>query len=93
MKFDNVLYPKVTEVPEYAEPETENVETAAVADEYLPAVAAVTYKSVDPRDPHWLERLEEGGRVLTREAAERRARGSSRCKGGYGQRRQQQNCR
>lgn len=42
LKFDNLVYPKATEVPEYAEPETENVETAAVANEYLPAVAAVT---------------------------------------------------
>jgi hypothetical protein len=38
VKFDNVVCPKVTEVPEYAEPETENVETAAVADEFLAAV-------------------------------------------------------
>ena len=69
VKFDSEVYPKVREVPEYAEPETENVETgviADVADEYLPAVAAVPYKPVDPRDPHFLERFEEGGRVLAR---------------------------
>ena len=86
LKLDNVVYPMVTEVPEYAEPETKNVETAAFADEYLPAVAAVTYKPVDPRGRYWLERMEEDMRVLPREEAERR--GSSRCKGGSRQRRQ-----
>ena len=40
---------------------------------FLPAVAAVPYKPVDPRDPHFLERFEEGGRVLARQAAERQA--------------------
>ena len=46
---------------------------ADIADEYLPAVAAVPYKPVDPRDPHFMERMEEGGRVLARQAAERQA--------------------
>jgi len=95
VKFDNEVYPKVREVPEYAEPATDDVGTGHVetshvgmgaivrpasaasdadpADEYLPAVAAVPYKPVDPRDPHFLERFEEGGRVLAREEAERRA--------------------
>jgi hypothetical protein len=95
VRFDSEVYPKVREVPQYAEPETDNVETmdragmtghvgtGAIArpasearaadafDEYLPAVAAVPYKPVDPRDPHFLERFEEGGRVLARQAAER----------------------
>ncbi|MGC2446672.1 MAG: hypothetical protein WA477_03455, partial [Candidatus Sulfotelmatobacter sp.] len=68
------VYPKVREVPQYAEPQTDNVDAAAIAaDEYLPAVAAVPYKPVDPRDPHFLERMEEGGRVLARQAAARQA--------------------
>jgi len=90
VRFDSDVYPKVRDVPEYAEPETDNVDTvshvgtgaiarpasttvADIADEYLPAVAAVPYKPVDPRDPHFMERMEEGGRVLARQAAERQA--------------------
>jgi hypothetical protein len=100
VKFDSEVYPKVREVPEYAEPATDDVGTSPVAtsyletshvgtgaiarpasgasdadpaDEYLPAVAAVPYKPVDPRDPHFLERFEEGGRILAREESERRA--------------------
>jgi hypothetical protein len=95
VKFDNEVYPKVREVPEYAEPATDDVGTSHVetshvgtgaiarpasaasdadpADQYLPAVAAVPYKPVDPRDPHFLERFEEGGRILAREESERRA--------------------
>ena len=73
-RFDSNVYPKVREVPQYAEPQTDNVDAAAIAaDEYLPAVAAVPYKPVDPRDPHFLERMEEGGRVLARQAAARQA--------------------
>ena len=73
-RFDSNVYPKVREVPEYSEPETGNVNPGAInADEYLPAVAAVPYKPVDPRDPHFLERMEEGGRVLARQAAEHQA--------------------
>ncbi|MGC2475605.1 MAG: hypothetical protein WA485_14790 [Candidatus Sulfotelmatobacter sp.] len=71
-RFDSNVYPKVREVPQYAEPESDNVKPGAInADEYLPAVAAVPYKPVDPRDPHFLERMEEGGRVLARQASER----------------------
>ena len=89
VRFDSEVYPKVRDVPEYAEPETDNAETAShvetgaiagpasatagIADEYLPAVAAVPYKPVDPRDPHFMERMEEGGRVLARQSAERQA--------------------
>ena len=95
VRFDTEVYPKVREVPEYAEPATDNVETmdpvgtgaiarpaskasvsvttAAPSDDFLPAVAAVPYRPVDPRDPHFLERMEEGGRVLARQTAERRA--------------------
>ena len=94
-RFDSNVYPKVKEVPQYAEPEsddvetTQNVGTGAIArpasrasvsvttadpfDDSLPAVAAVPYQPVDPRDPHFLERFEEGGRVLARQAAEHRA--------------------
>ena len=100
VRLDSDVYPKVREVPEYADPQTDNVETmdhvgtgaacpersrrahpaskasvavTASADEYLPAVAAVPYQPVDPRDPHFLERVEEGGRGLARQAAERQA--------------------
>src|SRR5579872_1033100 len=107
VRFDTEVYPKVREVPQYAEPESGDVETtdhvgnayvgmtdhvgtgviarpaskASMAvttaadpfDDFLPAVAAVPYKPVDPRDPHFLERSEEGGRALAREAAERRS--------------------
>ena len=73
-RFDSNVYPKVREVPQYAEPESDNVKPGAInADEYLPAVAAVPYKPVDPRDPHFLERMEEGGRVLARQPSERQA--------------------
>ena len=95
VKFDSKVYPKVREIPEYAEPATENLETMDHAgtvaivraagkaselvmkpdpfDESLPAVAAVSCKPVDPRDPHCLERSEEGGRVLAQEEALRHA--------------------
>ncbi len=96
-RFDSNVYPKVREVPQYAEPESDNVETmdpvgtgaiarpaskasvavTAPSDDFLPAVAAVPYRPVDPRDPHFLERFEEGGRVLARQTAERRRRGSA----------------
>ena len=92
-RFDSNVYPKVREVPQYAEPESDNVETmdpvgtgaiarpaskasvavTAPSDDFLPAVAAVPYRPVDPRDPHFLERFEEGGRVLARQTAERQA--------------------
>ena len=92
-RFDSNVYPKVREVPQYAEPESDNVETmdpvgtgaiarpaskasvavTAPSDDFLPAVAAVPYRPVDPRDPHFLERFEEGGRVLARQSAERQA--------------------
>jgi len=39
----------------------------------LPAVAAKEPHIVDPQDPHWQERLEEGGRVIARQTAIREA--------------------
>ena len=68
-RFDSNVHPKVREVPQYAEPDTPVDEL----DSDLPAVAAVPFRPVDPRDPHFLERFEEGGRVLARQAAERQA--------------------
>ena len=57
-RFDSNVHPKVREVPQYAEPDTPVDEL----DSDLPAVAAVPFRPVDPRDPHFLERFEEGGR-------------------------------
>jgi hypothetical protein len=68
-RFDSTVDPKVREVPQYAEPKADVDEM----DSELPAVAAVPYRPVDPRDPHFLERFEEGGRILARQAAERHA--------------------
>jgi hypothetical protein len=76
VKFDINTDAKVKDVPQYAPP-VEGVTTAVPsADETeseLPAVAAKPYKPVDPRDPNFWERFEEGGRVLARESAEHKA--------------------
>ena len=63
----------VTDVPHYAAPDEAAAAATREMEPELPAVAAVPYKPVDPRDPHFLERMEEGGRVLARQSTERQA--------------------
>jgi len=77
---------KVREIPEYAMPPEETLDPItneggrAVLDEEaeLPAVAAKEPHEIDPQDPHWEERLEDGGRILARRAAAAKC-GPDRC--------------
>ena len=80
LKFDSQVHPKVKEVPQYAMPVAENLEwkgserdTVLDLEVELPAVAAKPPKPIDPNDPHFHERFEEGGRNLKRDDAQRRA--------------------
>ncbi len=77
VRLDSRVNQKVREIPEYATPAEESLDPIpneagrAVLDEEaeLPAVAAKEPKPIDPQDPNWLERLEEGGRVIARRTA------------------------
>jgi hypothetical protein len=82
VKFDSEVNARVKEVPQYADPfeevgVEESVRTAApgcpggaaaVSEPELPAIAAIPPKPVDPHDPTFWERYEEGGRVLAHQA-------------------------
>jgi hypothetical protein len=71
VKFGIHAKDAVTQVSEYAPPTAE--QQAVATESELPAVSAIPYKPVDPRDRHFWEYSEEGGRVLAREAAVRQA--------------------
>ena len=79
VRLDSDVNRKVREIPEYAVPAEEaldpiaNEAGRAVLDEEaeLPAVAKKEPHEVDPQDPNWQERREEGSRVLARQAAVR----------------------
>ena len=73
VKFGILGRESVKAIPDYASPTPENEATAMQSE--LPAVSAIPYKPIEPTDPHFWERYEEGGRVLSREkAASRTAR-------------------
>jgi hypothetical protein len=82
VKFDSEVNARVREVPHYADPLEDEVEervgtaapgcpggAAAVPEPELPAIAAIPPKPVDPQDPTFWERYEEGGRVLAHQAS------------------------
>jgi len=78
--FDSKAYPKVKEVPKYAIPANDNLEwkpteqdAALDPNAELPAIAAKPPRPIDPQDPHFHERSEEGGRYLARQAVAERA--------------------
>jgi hypothetical protein len=81
VSLDSKVHTKVREIPDYPVPPEEVLDPIAneagrtVLDEEaeLPAVAAKEPHIVDPQDPHWQERLEEGGRVIARQTAIREA--------------------
>jgi hypothetical protein len=89
VRLETNLNRKVREIPEYAVPPQETLDPIANqagravldSEAELPAVASKEPHEVDPQDPHWEERLEEGGRILARQAAVREAevRGEARC--------------
>jgi len=81
VRLDSKVHTIVREIPEYAQPAEETLDPLtneggrAVLDEEaeLPAVSAKEPNRVDPQDPNWQERQEEGGRILARQTAVRTA--------------------
>ena len=71
VKFGIHAKDTVTQVPEYPAPTPEHEAIAQQSE--LPAVSAIPYKPVEPRDSHFWEYQAEGTRVLAREAQARKA--------------------
>jgi hypothetical protein len=84
VSFSLKMRPVVREIPDFEAHDAARAKTNAFVTEHmgtaapgaadaLPAVAAIDPRPVDPNDPDFWERMERGGQVLKREAAERQA--------------------
>ncbi len=82
VRLESHVDQKVREIPAYAVPTEEMLDpiptesgSRVVLDEQaeLPAVAAKEPQTIDPERPHWNEKFEDGGRVLARQTASKKA--------------------